>query len=87
MQSYNNNSLEKKSIKKECKLSIDEVILHNQDIFSQLFLENRYKKEKSYISIKEYELMELIENNILALMDKCNPGKLKDILDVVNNKF
>ena len=87
MQSINNNSLENKSIKKECKLSIDEVLLLNKDIFNQLLLGNGLKKEKSYISVKEYELMEQFENNILTLMDKCNIGKLKDIFDEVNNNF
>ena len=84
MQSNNNNSLENKSIKKECKLSIDEVLLLNQDIFNLLLMENRLKKEKSYISINEYELMKQFENNLLALMEKCNAGKLKDVLDDVN---
>ena len=87
MQSNNSNSLENKSIKKECKLSIDEILLINQDIFNYLLLENRLKKEKSYISVKEYDLMKKFEQNLMTLMEKCNAKKLKDILEDINNKF
>ncbi len=88
MQSINNNSIENKSIKKECKLSIDEVLLRNRDIFNQLLIENKQKKEKSYISVNEYELMKNFENNLLALVEKCNITKLIDALDDdMNNNF
>ena len=88
MQSINNNSIENKSIKKECKLSIDEVLLRNRDIFNQLLIENKQKKEKSYISVNEYELMKNFENNLLSLVEKCNITKLIDALDDdMNNNF
>ena len=81
----NNNSLENKSNKKQCKLSVDELLLSNQEIFNQLIIENRLKKEKSYISINEYELMKHFENNLIKLIDKCNLRKLEEILNDVNN--
>ena len=87
MQSNNNNSLENKSIKKEYKLSIDDILLINKDIFNQLMLENRLKKEKSYISVNEYELMKQFEQNLMILLEKCNIGKLRDILNNTDNKF
>ena len=82
---FNNNSLENKSNKKQCKLSVDELLLSNQEIFNQLIIENRLKKEKSYISINEYELMKHFENNLIKLIDKCNLRKLEEILNDVNN--
>ena len=87
MQSNINKSIDNKSNKKECKISIDEILLHNRDIFNQLLIENRLKKEKSYISMTEYQLMKQFENNLVTLINKCNIQKLGDIFDEVNNKF
>ena len=87
MQSNFNKSIENKTNKKECKISIDDILLQNRDIFNQLLIENRLKKEKSYISMTEYELLNKFENNLVTLIDKCNIEKLKDIFDEVNNKY
>ena len=46
MQSNFNKSIENKSNKKECKISVDDILLQNRDIFTQLLIENRLKKEK-----------------------------------------
>ena len=87
MQSNINKSIENKSNKKECKITVDDILLQNRDIFNQVMIENRQKKEKSYISMNEYELLKKFENNLVKLIDKCNIEKLKDIFDVANNKF
>ena len=87
MQSNINKSIENKSNKKECKITVDDILLQNKDIFNQVMIENRQKKEKSYISMNEYELLKKFENNLVKLIDKCNIEKLKDIFDEVNNKF
>ena len=87
MQSNINKSIENKSNKKECKITVDDILLQNRDIFNQVMIENRQKKEKSYISMNEYELLKKFENNLVKLIDKCNIEKLKDIFDEVNNKF
>ena len=87
MQSNINKSIENKSNKKECKISIDDILLQNKDIFNQVMIENKQKKEKSYISMNEYELLKQFENNLVKLIDKCNIEKLRDIFDEVNNKF
>ena len=87
MQSNYHKSIENKSNKKECKITIDDILLQNRDIFNQLLIENRLKKEKSYISMTEYELLNKFENNLVTLIDKCNIEKLKDIFDEVNNKY
>ena len=87
MQSNINKSIENKSNKKECKITIDDILLQNRDIFNQVLIENRLKKEKSLISMTEYELLKQFENNLVALIDKCDIEKLGDIFDEVNNKF
>ena len=87
MQSNFNKSIENKTNKKECKISIDEILLQNQDIFNQLLIENRLKKEKSYISVTEYELLKKFENNLIILIDNCNISKLGEIFDVMKDKI
>ena len=87
MQSNINKSIENKSNKKECKITIDDILLQNKDIFNQVMIENRLKKEKSYISMTEYELLKQFENNLIVLIDKCGVEKLRDIFGEVENKF
>ena len=87
MQSNFNKSIENKSNKKECKISIDDILLQNREIFNQVLIENRLKKEKSFISMTEYELLKQFENNLVTLINKCDTAKLRDIFEDLNDKF
>ena len=87
MQSNFNKSIENKTNKKECKISIDEILLQNKEIFNQLLIENRLKKEKSFISMTEYELLKQFENNLVTLINASNTDKLGDLFDNMNDKF
>ena len=87
MQSNFNKSIENKSNKKECKISIDDILLQNREIFNQVMIENRLKKEKSFISMTEYELLKQFENNLVTLINKCDTAKLRDIFEDLNDKF
>jgi len=87
MQSNFNKSIENKSNKKECKISIDDILLQNREIFNQVLIENRLKKEKSFISMTEYELLKQFENNLVTLINKCDTAKLRDIFEDLDDKF
>ena len=87
MQSNFNKSIENKTNKKECKISIDDILLQNKEIFNQLLIENRQKKEKSFISMTEYELLKQFENNLVTMINSCDTDKLRDLFDDLNNKF
>ena len=85
MQTNNNKSLENKSNKNELKTLIDELLLNNKDIFNLLIIEDRFKKEKTYNSIDEYELIKDFENNLITLINRCSFTKLNEILKDVSN--
>ena len=87
MQSNFNKSIENKTNKKECKISVEDILLQNREIFNQLLIENKLRKEKSLISMTEYELLKQFENNLVTLINKCNTEKLRDIFDDLNGKF
>ena len=68
MQSNNNKSLENKSIKS--KDSIDEILLNNKEIFNSLIIENMNRREKSFITVKEFDLIKQFENNLIRRQKK-----------------
>ena len=78
MQSNNNKSLENKSIKS--KDSIDEILLNNKEIFNSLIIENMNRREKSFITVKEIDLIKQFENNLIKLVNMCPPKKAEKIL-------
>lgn len=81
MQSNHKNSIEKNKINKN---SIDELLLKNQELLNRLILENLNKREKSYISTGEYEILKIYENNLIQLMENCPTNKLNEILAEIN---
>jgi hypothetical protein len=84
MQSNHKNSIEKnKNINKN---NIDELLLKNQELLNRLILENVNKREKSYISTGEYELLKIYENNLFQLIENCPINKLKEILSEINEQ-
>ena len=84
MQSNHKNSIENnKNINKN---NIDELLLKNQELFNHLILENANKREKSYISSGEYEILKIYENNLIQLMENCPTDKLNEILAEINKQ-
>jgi hypothetical protein len=83
MQSNNNKSLENKSIKS--KDSIDEILLNNKEIFNSLIIENMNRREKSFITVKEIDLIKQFENNLIKLVNMCPPKKAEKILNEISN--
>jgi hypothetical protein len=84
MQSNHNNSNEKnKNINKN---NIDELLLKNQELLNRLILENANKREKSYISTGEYELLKIYEKNLIQLIENCPTNKLNEILSEINEQ-
>ena len=82
MQSNHKNSIENnKNINKN---NIDELLLKNQELLNRLVLENLNKREKSYISTGEYEILKIYENNLIQLMENCPTNKLNEILAEIN---
>ena len=84
MQSNHKNSIENnKNINKN---NINELLLKNQELFNHLILENANKREKSYISSGEYEILKIYENNLIQLMESCQTDKLNEILAEINKQ-
>ena len=84
MQSNHKNSIENnKNINKN---NIDELLLKNQELLNRLLLENLNKREKSYISTGEYEILKIYENNLIQLMENCPTNKLNEILAEINEQ-
>ena len=84
MQSNHKNSIENnKNINKN---NINELLLKNQELFNHLILENSNKREKSYISSGEYEILKIYENNLIQLMESCPTDKLNEILAEINKQ-
>ena len=84
MQSNHKNSIENnKNINKN---NINELLLKNQELFNHLILENANKREKSYISSGECEILKIYENNLIQLMESCPTDKLNEILAEINKQ-
>lgn len=59
----------------------NELLLMNKEIINSLILENTQKKDKSFISIKELEIIKEYESNLMKLLEQCPPKILKSIID------
>ena len=83
MQSNNNKSLENKSI--NSKDSINEILLNNKEIFNSLIVENMNRKEKSFITVKELDLIKQFETNLIKLVNMCPPKEIEKICNEISN--
>ena len=82
MQSNNSNE-NNKIINKN---NIEELLLQNQELFNRLILANINKREKSYISAGEYEILQSYENNLIQLIERCPTGKLSEIMEEIKHR-
>ncbi len=58
----------------------DEILINNKEIIDTLILENSQKRDKSFISVKEIEIMKEYENNLLKLLEDCPPKLLSTLI-------
>ncbi len=80
MLSNNNNDKNTNNHKLKNEFDRDEILLNNKEIINTLILENTQKKDKSFISIKELEIIKDFESNLIKLLEKCPPKILKEII-------
>ena len=58
----------------------DELLLRNKEILNSLVFENLHRKDKSFLSIKELEIIKDFESNLLKLIENCPPILVKNIM-------
>lgn len=58
----------------------EDLLLSNKEIINMLILENTQKKDKSFISIRELEILKEFESNLLKAMETCPPSILKKLI-------
>ena len=62
---------------------VDVLLLKNQELLDRLLQENLNKKERSFLTSEEYELMFKYEKNIIDLIQRCPLAKFKEIFGCV----
>ena len=62
-------------------MGVEELLMNNKEILNTLVLENTQKKDKSFISIKELEIIKDYESNLLQILENCPPQILKSLLE------
>jgi hypothetical protein len=68
------------------KPKCDELLLKGRDILNTLIVENLHRKEKSFISVKEVEILKEYESNLLELVEKCPPEMMKRLLNEIGTE-
>jgi hypothetical protein len=63
--------------------SNEELLQKGRDILNNLIIENIHKKDKSFISVKELEILSDYEANLIDILDKCPPGMVKRLIDEI----
>ncbi len=89
MQSKINNDNNTFELKHNIR-GVEELLLNNKEILNSLILENTQKKDKSFISIKEVEIIKEFESNLLEILGNCPPQVLRSLLEetsVIDNDF
>lgn len=66
------------------KIDNNELLLKNKEILNTLVLENSQRKDKSFISIKELEIIKEYESNLMKLLENCPPKILKGLATETN---
>jgi len=79
MQSKINNDKNTNYNKLNYEIDKNEVLMNNKEIINSLILENSQKKDKSFISIKELEIIREYETNLIKLLENCPPKIIKKI--------
>ena len=80
-----NNDLKNNSVNNNI-ITNEELLLKNKEIMNNLILENLHRKDKSFLTIKELEIMKEYESNLLTLMENCPPILLKTLLHEIEKE-
>jgi hypothetical protein len=87
MQSNLNNDNNHKSNNKQLsKKDKDELLLQNSEILNTLILENYQKKDKSFITYKEMDIIKDFEQNLITLIGNCPPKILKTLMEETDSE-
>jgi hypothetical protein len=65
------------------KANNDELLVKGKEILNTLVVENMHKRDKSFITTKELEIMKEYEANLMELINNCPPGVMAKILDEI----
>ena len=83
-----NNQIDQKDEKAENKLTttenIKDLLYTNKKILDSFILENSQKKEKHFRTLKEIEIIQEYEKNLLKLLENCPPEILKKLINDEN---
>lgn len=58
---------------------INEKLNENKEIFNELIIENNNRKEKSYISVNEFDLIKKFEDNLKNILEKTPPKIINEL--------
>ena len=58
---------------------INEKLNENKEILNELIIENNNRKEKSYISVNEFDLIKKFENNLKNILEKTPPKIINEL--------
>lgn len=58
---------------------INEKLNKNKEIFNELIIENNNRKEKSYISVNEFDLIKKFEDNLKNILEKTPPKIINEL--------
>jgi hypothetical protein len=75
-----NNDIQKNNSVNYNIIANEELLLKNREIINNLVLENLHRKDKSFLTIKELEIMRDYESNLLRLMENCPPLLVKSLM-------
>ncbi len=59
----------------------NELLLKNKELINNLILENNYRKDKSYLTIKELEYMRDFESNLIKILENYPPHLVKNLIE------
>jgi hypothetical protein len=65
----------------------EDVLTKNRDLISSLIMENYHKKDKSFISVKELELMREFESNLVKIFENCPPSLVAQLINETSEEF
>ena len=58
---------------------INEKLNENKEILNELIIENNNRKEKSYISVNEFDLIKKFEDNLKNILEKTPPKIINEL--------
>ncbi len=81
-----NNDIQKNNWVNYNIITNEELLLQNKEILNNLILENLHRKDKSFLAIKELEIIRDYESNLLKLIENCPPLLVKSLLHEIEKE-